>query len=105
MTTTVVMSQQAVYDQISAIVDGNQPKKNVTCHCIDDEICDKKTNTCRLTEEHQRCYQSWRLGNKNTIQLNAGFVRNVSIDHLIIMSKWFLAACTMMTFMFNCSAD
>jgi len=73
-TTTIVISQDSNDDQVALLVDGIQPKKNITCLCTEDEQCDSDSGTCQLSQSHQKCYESWTLVDDGSIQLTAGYV-------------------------------
>jgi hypothetical protein len=74
-TTTIVISQDSNDNQVAHIVDGIQPKINITCLCTEDEQCDSNSRTCQLSQPHHTCYESWTLeGDDGSINLSAGYV-------------------------------
>ena len=86
-TTTIVISQSSPNNDVALIVNGVQPKSNVTCLCTEDEVCEGNTRTCTLRQPDQTCYESWTLdAQDNSIRVTAGYVtflNSLSISFLI----------------------
>ena len=66
------------YDKsLSFLVDDTQQTTDIPCLCINNELCDIESKTCRLTHSHHMCYESWKQSvNKNEIRVTAGY-RNI----------------------------
>ena len=69
-----------IFGQVNLIwsfIDDTQESIDVTCLCQNDENCDSRTNTCRITNSDYACFESWSvdIGNHG-IRLAAGYEKN-----------------------------
>ncbi|CAF3663380.1 unnamed protein product [Rotaria socialis] len=77
MTTTIVISEVNVTNQIVDIDDNTPLNKSITCLCTKDEQCDANSATCQLTHQHHSCYESWTLEpDDGQIHVTAGCIVN-----------------------------